>query len=129
MKIKMIFMSLFIASLLMLSGCSAMMDHKPNGNPPSTTPKQVVAKVLIFEDGTHGLVGVANGVGDGSKEKKATKCHIKKSYTKGNIPRCKGFSEGNLQQVKSIILIRTEGSICWTTYDLDGKEEQTCWEP
>lgn len=122
MKIKTIFLSLLITSFTLLSGCSAFMkDKEPTGNPPPTTPKQVVAKVLIFEDGTYSLVSGDN------KETAGKKCRIKTNYGKGSNPRCTGIGNGNVEQVLSIPLLRTKGSICWISYSVSGAAEEVCW--
>lgn len=123
MKIKTIFLSLFIASLTMLSGCSALMKDTKADTDPVPPPKQVVAKVLIHLDGTYSLVS-----GD-DMQKPGAKCRIKTNAGKGSKPRCTGIGNGNVEQILSIPLLRTKGSVCWITYDSDNFGTQICWPP
>lgn len=91
-------------------------------NAADSSSSTVVAKILIFEDGTYELT-------DAVTENRGKKCKMKKHQMSDSdgIERCRGFAEDEVKQVLNIPLIRTQGSICWTTYDIDGAATQICW--
>ena len=119
MKTKTIFLSIFIASLTFLSGCNALMKDA-NAGGKNMAAKQVVAKVLIYDDNTYDLVSATD-------DKPGKQCRIKTNPGKGANPRCKGISNGNVEQILSIPLMRTKGSICWITYNSAGYAQSVCW--
>ena len=114
MKHKMMQLSV-VAMLTMFIGSSALINAADSGG------STVVAKILIFEDGTYELT-------DAVTEKKGKRCKMKKrQMSDDGVERCRGFAEDEVLQNLTIPLIRTQGSICWTTYDSDGAATQVCW--
>lgn len=105
-----------LAMLMMFIGSSTLV------NAADSASSTVVAKILIYEDGTYELT-------DSVTEKRGKKCKMKKHQMSDSdgIERCRGFAEDEVEQVLNIPLIRTQGSICYTTYDSDGFATQICW--
>ena len=106
--------------LMMFIGSSAVVsaeDYVPDDSASST----VVAKILIYEDGTYELT-------DAVSEKRGKKCKMKKwQLTDDGVERCRGFAEDEIEQNITIPLIRSKGSICWSTYNSVGEASQVCW--
>lgn len=108
-----------LAVLMMFIGSSALVSAENDYD--DSARSTVVAKILIYEDGTYELT-------DAVSEKPGKKCKMKKwQMSDDNIGRCRGFAEDEIEQNITIPLIRSKGSICWTTYDIDGFASQVCW--
>ncbi|WP_126454696.1 hypothetical protein [Sulfuriflexus mobilis] len=124
MKNNTLSLSIFVfAVMTLLTGCSGLIKQANAGGDGSSTPPSnpVVAKILVYADGTYELANT-EGVA-------APSCNIKP----GSSGKCKGF-QGNkkpndvgIEQIVTIPLLRTKGSTCWTTYDINGTAQQLCW--
>ncbi len=77
-----------------------------------------VASVLIDKNGNTRFVS-PNG------QRPVKECSVGNSPIK---PRCKGFGiDGTVEEIRSVILMRTTGSDCIVSYDERGAPTMICW--